>query len=249
MPPHQFQHATVFYGTISIHLIGPIVLYRASTLRLGFTRPSWDFTSVKVLILSLRISALYCPMPPIFLLSRAIIPLTPQKTGGSQWPQKMLPLWCMGNPILPQQTRKVAERQPGATTQTVLVVDDDVMLLAIIASGLEQYGFRVLKARGAQEALRLCEHHEGPIHVLLADVVLPRNKRLGVGPAAGTETSGPDVARRILALRPDIRVIFITGHTDETVRSLGVTQPGSMILKKPFSVDCVVRKVREVLTP
>jgi two-component system cell cycle sensor histidine kinase/response regulator CckA len=155
----------------------------------------------------------------------------------------------MGKSILPQETRKTAEQQAGVTTQTILVIDDDAMLLALIASGLEQYGYRVLKARGAQEALRVCEHHDGPIHLLLADVVLPRNKRLGVGPAAGTDTSGPDVARRIVALRPEIRVIFITGHTDETVRSLGVTQAGSVVLKKPFSVDCVVRKVREVLTP
>jgi CheY-like chemotaxis protein len=154
----------------------------------------------------------------------------------------------MGKSILPHDTTKVVE-QTGTAAQTILVVDDDVMLLALIASGLEQYGYHVLKARGAQDALRLCEHHSGPIHLLLADIVLPRNKRLGVGAAAGTgtETSGPDVARRITALRPDIRVIFITGHTDETIRSLGVTQPGSVVLKKPFSVDCVVRKVREVL--
>lgn len=148
--------------------------------------------------------------------------------------------------VMHRPTRAM-EQPAGVATQTILVVDDDAMLLALVASGLEQYGYQVLKARGAQEALRLSESHAGPIHLLVADVVLPRSKRLGVNSSARTETSGPDVARRIVTLRPNIRVIFITGHTDETIRSMGLTTADSVILKKPFSVDCVVRKVREAL--
>jgi DNA-binding response OmpR family regulator len=148
--------------------------------------------------------------------------------------------------VMHQPTR-ATEHPAGLATQTILVVDDDGMLLALVASGLEQYGYQVLKARGAQEAFRLSEAYGGPIHLLVADVVLPRSKRLGVGSSPKAETNGPDVARRIVKVRPNMRVIFITGHTDETVRSMGLNTTNSVILKKPFSVDCVVRKVREVL--
>jgi two-component system cell cycle sensor histidine kinase/response regulator CckA len=142
------------------------------------------------------------------------------------------------------------EQKAAIAAVTILVVEDDSMLLALLAQALAQSGYHVLTAQEGPKALRLSQTHPGPIHLLLTDLVLPQKKRLGLDASpsrtAKTPLSGPELARQILVQRPDMDVLFITGHNDDTIRSLGVNQD-SPILKKPFSVDCVVRKVREML--
>lgn len=95
--------------------------------------------------------------------------------------------------------REVAETAGG---ETILLVEDESLLWELAITTLETHGYQVLAARDGEEALRRCEAHAGPIHLLLTDVVLPgMNGRL--------------VADRIAALRPGIRVLFMSGYTDD----------------------------------
>jgi CheY-like chemotaxis protein len=97
-----------------------------------------------------------------------------------------------------------------------------------------RYGYTVLAARDGREALRLAEEHAGPIQGLVTDVVMP-------------ERGGRELADRLLALRPSLRVLFTSGYTDDDILRRGVLLPGTAFLQKPFTVDRIVEKVREVL--
>jgi DNA-binding response OmpR family regulator len=82
--------------------------------------------------------------------------------------------------------------------------------------------------------VRLAAVHDGPIHLAVVDVVMPG-------------MSGPDVIRQILPGRPDIRVLYISGYTDEAIVHHGILESGAAFLQKPFLPDALARKVREVL--
>ena len=90
-----------------------------------------------------------------------------------------------------------------------------------------------MAASGA-EALALAERHEGPIHLLLTDVVMP-------------EMNGRELARHLASLRPEVRVLYMSGYADEAIARHGVLDPGTAFLQKPFTPDGLARKVREVL--
>src|SRR5205823_4146717 len=106
-------------------------------------------------------------------------------------------------------------------TETVLVVEDEAAVRALIGRTLRDCGYTVLEAARGPEALRLAEQHPGPIHLLVTDVVMP-----GLG--------GRQVAERLTALRPGVRVLFISGYTDEAVLRHGVQGSGMALLQKPF---------------
>jgi DNA-binding NtrC family response regulator len=99
---------------------------------------------------------------------------------------------------------------------------------------LEAEGYRVITAGDAERALDLCAAHEGPIGLVITDVVMPG-------------MSGPAVAERLKALRPGIRVLFMSGYTDEAIGRPGVIGRETNFIQKPFSADALLRKVREVL--
>jgi YesN/AraC family two-component response regulator len=107
----------------------------------------------------------------------------------------------------------------------------------------------VLEAGLGKDALGICQQHVGPIHLLIADVVLPKTKELEMkgSPSGVPELNGIEVARRVVALRPETRVIFISGHPRETWKSHHAGQPRGDFLLKPFDPDSLSRKVREVL--
>ena len=92
----------------------------------------------------------------------------------------------------------------------------------------------MLEATRGEEALRLCREHQGPIDLAVVDVVMP-------------EMSGPDLARQIVPLRPEIGVLFISGYTDEAIVHHWIPQSGAAFLQKPFLPDALASKVREVL--
>ena len=94
-------------------------------------------------------------------------------------------------------------------------------------------GYAVLAANTAADALALATRHAGPIHLVLSDVVLP-------------ETSGPDLATRIAALRPEARILFTSGYSGKILDGK-VLQPGADFIAKPFRPQELLRKVREVL--
>jgi PAS domain S-box-containing protein len=119
-------------------------------------------------------------------------------------------------------------------SETVLVVEDDESVRDLTVAILKNQGYRVLIARNGEEALRISQEHVGPIRLLLTDVVMP-------------QMSGRDLAERLRALRPELRVLFMSGYTDETIARHGLLDAGVAFLSKPLTLDALVRKVRDVL--
>jgi nitrogen-specific signal transduction histidine kinase/CheY-like chemotaxis protein len=141
---------------------------------------------------------------------------------------------------LPLAATAAAEAPPpdpaGATPQgseTVLLVEDEDMVRALVHKTLERLGYEVLAARHGEEALELAEQRSGTIDLLLTDVVMP-----GLG--------GPEVARRLGATRPGLRVLYLSGYAAiEGERPAAA--PLAPLLQKPFALDALARKVREVI--
>ncbi|PYO27335.1 MAG: hybrid sensor histidine kinase/response regulator [Gemmatimonadetes bacterium] len=119
-------------------------------------------------------------------------------------------------------------------SETVLVAEDEAPVRAVARHALERYGYRVLEAASAEAALDVAQRYSGPIHVLLTDVIMPG-------------LSGRDLATRLAALRPETRVIYMSGYTDDAITRHGVLEPGFVFVQKPFTPDTLARTVRDVL--
>ncbi len=123
---------------------------------------------------------------------------------------------------------------PAPGSETVLVVEDEPAVLTLSRRALEAQGYVVLAASDADAALRVVERHGGMIHLLLTDVVMPG-------------LSGRELADRLSAQRPGIRVLYMSGYPGDAVVQHGTLPLGSAFLQKPFSPDGLARKVRDVL--
>jgi len=123
---------------------------------------------------------------------------------------------------------------PAPGSETVLVVEDEPAVLTLSRRALESQGYVVLAASDADAALRVVERHGGMIHLLLTDVVMPG-------------LSGRELADRLSAQRPGIRVLYMSGYPGDAVVQHGTLPLGSAFLQKPFSPDGLARKVRDVL--
>ena len=119
--------------------------------------------------------------------------------------------------------------------ETVLVVDDDDALRSLTARLLEQRGYTVVPAGDAAEALELLTTREGPVDLLLTDVVL------------SGEAQGDDLARMVTSLRPDLPVLYMSGYPRDAIVHAGRLDEGVNYLEKPFTPDGLARRVREVL--
>jgi CheY-like chemotaxis protein len=119
-------------------------------------------------------------------------------------------------------------------SETILLVEDEDPVRQIICGILRRHGYTVLDARNAGEALLLSEEHTGRIHLLLSDVVMPK-------------VSGPALARRLAVSRPDMRVLCMSGYTDDAAVRHGVIDAKLAYLQKPITVETLTRKVRSVL--
>jgi two-component system, cell cycle sensor histidine kinase and response regulator CckA len=119
-------------------------------------------------------------------------------------------------------------------TETILLVEDETEVRAFARRVLETCGYTVLEAAHGGEAIPLAAEHPGPIHLLLSDVVMP-------------ELGGRRLAERIVALRPDIKVLYVSGYTTDAVVRHGVVESDAAFLQKPFTPSALTRKVREVL--
>jgi len=119
-------------------------------------------------------------------------------------------------------------------SETVLVVEDVAAVRAVARQMLERHGYTVLEAPDGETALRLAGKHQGAIRLLLTDVVMP-------------EVSGRQLADQLLELRPDMKVLFMSGYTDDAIVRHGVLQEGIAYLQKPFTPETLARKVRAVL--
>jgi PAS domain S-box-containing protein len=119
--------------------------------------------------------------------------------------------------------------------ETVLVVEDELMIREIIKVTLDEHGFTTLLAQNGEEASRVADGCRGPIHLLLCDVVLPA-------------MSGREAAKMLTRHRPEMRVLYMSGYTANAIVHHGVLDPGIAFLQKPFSSAVLLAKVREVLS-
>ena len=118
--------------------------------------------------------------------------------------------------------------------ETILLVEDEPAVRGLVHEALRVHGYTVLVARHGIEALLTGAKHMGPIHLLLTDVVMP-------------QMSGPEVAEKLTAVRPDMKVLYMSGYPDHPVFSQGAVKRETAFLQKPFTPNVLTQKVREVL--
>ena len=123
--------------------------------------------------------------------------------------------------------------QPGRG-ETILVVEDEPALRSVVVRTLEEAGYTVLQADGGEAALDVNKRHDGPLDLLVTDVVMPR-------------MGGGTLAQSLRTSRPGLEVLYMSGYTDNTIVHHGVNEPGTGFLGKPFSAAQLTQKVREVL--
>jgi PAS domain S-box-containing protein len=142
---------------------------------------------------------------------------------------------------LPRQLDRAAQMQaPGATRpvpighETILLVEDERSILTLAKRLLENHGYTVLAASTPGEAISLAKGHTGEIHLLMTDVVMP-------------EMNGRVLAKHLLALRPQIKRLFMSGYTANVIAHHGVLDEGVHFIQKPFTMDSLAAKVRDAL--
>jgi two-component system, cell cycle sensor histidine kinase and response regulator CckA len=129
---------------------------------------------------------------------------------------------------------EVRRSSSGTASETILVVEDDESLREVTRDLLLQNGYRVLVASNGEQALQVVEQQRAPIHLLLADVVMPG-------------MSGATLAAELTRSHPEMHVLYMSGYTDETVVRSGVLKPGILLLEKPFTREALIGKVRDAL--
>ena len=134
---------------------------------------------------------------------------------------------------VPERSPTAQKVLPGGD-ETVLLVEDEDRVRSFARQALRSKGYTVLEAADGQDAVRVAQAHGGPLHLLVTDVVMP---------ALG----GPQLAQALRARHPGLRVLFMSGYTDDAVVRHGVMQEAANFLQKPFSAAALARKVREVL--
>lgn len=151
-----------------------------------------------------------------------------------------------------ESTRHVAAQalQPksGKAPCTVLVVEDDPDVLHLCARTLEDVGCKVLKASGSSEALQVCTTHGGTIHLLLVDLVLrPPVLQLMSGHEQHPRVHGCDLIEHILRIRKKCHVVFMSGHDEAALRTLGIEVGGALCLQKPFSREDLLMAINQAM--
>jgi two-component system cell cycle sensor histidine kinase/response regulator CckA len=164
-----------------------------------------------------------------------------QQSGGSVWVDSKLGAGTTFNVYLPRvdaavDGARVTEPPPATLlgSETILLVEDDDQVRLVARGILRRNGYSVVEARSAGEALLHSEKHPGTIHLLLSDVVMP-------------QMSGPELANRLSSARPDMKVLCMSGCTDDSTVRQGVIDAHIAYLQKPFTPDALSTRVREVL--
>jgi PAS domain S-box-containing protein len=141
-------------------------------------------------------------------------------------------------PRVDEPLEEVVERVAGGELhrgdETILVVEDNDEVREVTVRILSRQGYRVLEASQGLDAFLISAEHDGPIHLLLTDVVMPK-------------MSGRELAETLMSIRPRIKVLYMSGYTDNAIVHHGVLETGMDFIQKPFAVDVLARKVREVL--
>ena len=126
------------------------------------------------------------------------------------------------------------EQDKAKNTEMILLVDDDEIVRKFVLHVLQASGYAVIEASNGPEALRIANEHTGPINLLLTDIKMPK-------------MNGRELAERLMPLRPGVKVLYISGHTDSATVNEMALQRGANFLQKPFTPDRLTTKVRKVL--
>jgi CheY-like chemotaxis protein len=164
-----------------------------------------------------------------------------KQSGGYIWVYSEVGKGTTFKIYLPRTEEEVDESGPGRSgfkaqqgTETLLLVEDEDAVRALVRNVLREKGYRILEASRGEEALELAEQYGEPIDLLLTDVVMP-------------QMNGRELARRLANLLPQIKVLYISGYADNALWYQGGLDSGGAFLQKPFSPEALARKVREVL--
>jgi DNA-binding NtrC family response regulator len=117
---------------------------------------------------------------------------------------------------------------------TILVVEDEEGVRKVVLEVLKRQGYNVLEAAQEEDALLICQQYKHTIDLMVTDVVMPR-------------ISGPELAKRLVAFHPEMKVLYMSGYTDNTIVHHGVLMKGVNYIQKPFTVEGLARKVEGVL--
>jgi len=133
----------------------------------------------------------------------------------------------------PRDPVRISKSQAGGS-ETVLLVEDEESVRQLVRETLDAKGYKVLEANNGEAALALAAQHSGPIHMLVTDVVMPG-------------MSGRELSSQLSGSRPQIKVLYLSGYTEDAIVHEGVLDAGTAFLQKPFTLQTLSRKVREVL--
>jgi DNA-binding NtrC family response regulator len=128
----------------------------------------------------------------------------------------------------------VQEQTTPGGTETVLIVEDEKMLLEFVGTVLEEQGYKVLAAGTPADALTLAREYNSPIHLLVTDIVMPG-------------MNGRELKEALTPLYPDIKTLYMSGYTANVIAHRGVLADGTAFLQKPFSINALAVKVRQVI--
>lgn len=161
--------------------------------------------------------------------------------GGFIWAYSELGVGSTFTVYLPRVEREAAQPEAaemmledGAGTETILLVEDESAVRSLARRFLEMRGYRVLEASSGPDAIRVSREHTGPIPLMVTDVVMPR-------------MSGRELAFQLAIERPNMKVLYVSGHTEDAIVHHGVLESGIAFLQKPFSQNALVSRVRRML--
>jgi two-component system cell cycle sensor histidine kinase/response regulator CckA len=164
-----------------------------------------------------------------------------KQSGGEIWVYSEPGLGTTFNIYLPRVDESVDDTKMKVTREeiprggeTILLVEDEEDVRRLAVRILQRQGYMVLEASCGKEALALCKEHQGPIDLILTDVVMP-------------EMSGRQLADQLTLLHPDVKVVYMSGYTDNAIIHHGVLEEGVNYIQKPFTVDGLMKKIREIL--
>ncbi|HZU45353.1 MAG TPA: response regulator, partial [Terriglobales bacterium] len=127
-----------------------------------------------------------------------------------------------------------AGKSQAVGNETVLLVEDEESVRELVRETLKKNGYTVLEASSGEDALRVAREYGSTIHLMISDVVMP-----GIG--------GRELAREIAGSHPQLKMLFVSGYTEDAIQHHGILDEGAVFLQKPFTLDALARKVRGML--
>lgn len=163
-----------------------------------------------------------------------------KQTGGDIWVYSEIGHGTSFKIYLPRTSEQTTsagnrnDRISNTGSETILVVEDEEGVRRLLCAVLSRAGYTVLAASTPLEAIRLCENHNGVIHLTITDMVMPG-------------LAGPEVVERLASIRPGIKALFMSGYTNHAALRNGILNPQMSFLQKPFTAPALTAKVREIL--